>query len=146
MSKLTLRYQHDPSFFDPSLPRDDFGRLSVAVETERVSCKGGYWVQWQDVRGFSEALDVFPIVEAQPVVVQWGIDAQQGDDLILRLEIAAANKRGDLIVRFEVSEDSDPVTRGRGSFLTNYPDVDAFRLGIERLMNGEAREAYLVGQ
>ncbi len=146
MSKLTLRYQYDSSFADPKRPTDDFGRLSVIVETDRFSGKGGFWVQWQDVREFGEALRVYPISAEHPVTAQWGFDMQEGNDLILRFEIAPANVHGDLVVRFEVADDYAPENRVRGSFLTNYPDLDAFRIDIARLMNGESAEAVLNGQ
>ena len=146
MSKLTLRYKFDASFFDTSLTRDDFGYLSVDVETERISAKGGFWVQWQDVKEFGEALGVFPIDEDRPVVAQWGFDMQEGDDLKLRLEVAPADKRGNVFLRFEVADDEEPEDRARGRFLTNYPDVDAFRLQIARLMKNEVEEAVLNGR
>jgi hypothetical protein len=146
MSKLTLRYRYDASFFDPKQPRDDFGRLSVDVETECFSGRGGFWVQWQDVKNFGEALGVFPITADRPVTAQWGFDMQEGEDLIVRLEVAPANKRGDLAVRFEVADEHDPSCRTRGWFTTNYPDLDAFRASLARLMNREAEEAVLTGR
>jgi hypothetical protein len=42
MSKLTFRYQYDATFFDPKRPTDDFGRLSINVETDRFSGKRGF--------------------------------------------------------------------------------------------------------
>lgn len=108
MSKLTLRYRYDPSFFDPKRLADDFGRLSIDVETDRFSGKGGFWVQWQDVKEFGEALSTFPITPDHPIVAQWGYEMQNGDDLILRLEIAPANTRGDLAVRFEIADEHEP--------------------------------------
>ena len=146
MSKLILRYRFDASFFDTSLSRDDFGYLSVDVETERTSAKGGFWVQWQDVKEFGEALGGFPIGEDRPVVAQWGFDMQEGDDLKLRLEIAPADKRGNLLLRFEVADDDEPEDRTRGRFLTNYLDLDAFRAEIARLMESEVDKAVLNGQ
>ena len=148
MSKLVLSYRYDASFFktNPNQIRDDFGLLSVAVETDRFSGKGGFWVQWQDVKEFGEALETYPIREDQPIAVQWGYDMQEGDDLILRIEIAPADKRGNLAVGFEIADDYEPRDRVRGSFLTNYPDLAAFRVGIEQLMNREAEEAVLSGQ
>mgnify|MGYP001596760088 CR=1 FL=1 len=148
MSKLILQYQYDASFFNtkPNQIRDDFGRLSVAAETDRFSGKGGFWVQWQDVKEFGEALETYPIQEDHPVIVQWGFDMQQGDDLILRLEIAPADKRGNLAVSFEIADDYEPRHRVRGSFLTNYPDLTAFRVGIAQLMNREVEKAILSGQ
>lgn len=146
MSKLTIAYKYDASFFDKKLTRDDFGWLSVAVETDRFSGKGGFWVQWQDVKEFGEALGSFPISEDHPITVQWGFDMQEGDDLILRLEVAPADKRGNLAVRFEVADYVEPRSRARGAFLTNYPDLDAFRFQIARLMDGEIENAILNGQ
>jgi len=146
MSKLTLRYQYDTSFFDPNQPTDDFGRLSVAVETERFSGKGGFWVQWQDVKEFGEALSPFPIAADKPIVAQWGFGVLEDDDLILHLEVVPANKRGDLAVRFEIADDLEPNNRVRGSFVTNYPDLEVFRLTIARLMDGEEEDAFLTGR
>ena len=146
MSKLTLRYQYDASFFDPKKPRDDFGWLAVEVQTDRFSGDGGFWVQWQDVKEFGEALNVFPIAAGRPVVAQWGFDMQEGDDLRLRIEIAPANNRGDLNVRFEMADYHEPDNRTRGYFTTNYPDLDAFREGIARLMERQADEATLTGR
>jgi hypothetical protein len=146
MSKLILRYEPDPGFFDPKLSRDDFGRLSVAVETDHFSGKGGFWVQWQDVSEFCEALRTFPIPEDKPIIMQFGYDKQEGDDLIIRFEIAPADRRGNLAVLFEVADDYKPRDRVRGCFVTNYPDLDAFRTGIAQLMNNEAEEAILTGR
>ena len=146
MSKLTLRYQYDANLFDPKQPRDDFGWLSVQVRTDRFSGDGGFWVQWQDVKEFGEALNVFPIAADRPIVAQWGFDMQEGDDLRLRIEIAPANNRGDLCVRFEVADYNEPSNRTRGYFTTNYPDLGAFRGGIARLMDRQADEATLTGR
>jgi hypothetical protein len=145
MSKLTLRYRYDTSFFDPKQPRDDFGWLTVGVQTDRFSGDGGFWVQWQDVKEFGEALDVFPLPADRPIAVQWGFDMQEGDDLRLRIEIAPVNKRGDLAVRFEVADYNEPHNRTRGCFSTNYPELDAFRARIAELMDREADEATLNG-
>jgi hypothetical protein len=66
--------------------------------------------------------------------------------VILRLEIAPADKHGNLAVRFEIADDYEPRHRVRGSFLTNYPDLAAFRAGIAQLMNREVEKAILSGQ
>jgi hypothetical protein len=145
MNQLILRYRYDESFSDRRLTRDDFGRLSVSVKTDRFCGWGGFWVQWQDVKEFGEALATYPIEEDAPVVAQWGYGMQEGNDLILRIEIAPANGRGDLVVRFEIADENEPIERVRGSFFTNYPDVDAFRLDIARLMNSQVEEALLKG-
>ncbi|TPG48204.1 hypothetical protein [Sphingomonas glacialis] len=145
MSMLTLRYQYDSSFFDPKQPRDDFGWLGMKVETDRFSGNGGFWVQWQDVREFGEALSAFPITPDHPIVGQWGYEMQMGDDLILRIDIVPANKRGDLAIHFEVAGYALPWDRARCSFTTKYPDLEAFRADIAVLMDRKAEEAILVG-
>lgn len=146
VSRLILRYEYDPSFSDPELTRDDFGRLWVSVQTDRFCGRGGFWVQWQDLKEFGDALGSYPIEDHAPLVAQWGYDLQQGDDLILRIEIAAANGRGDLVVRFEIADEHEPRERIRGSFMTNYPDLEVFRSSIDKLMNNEADEAVLNGR
>ena len=146
MEKLTLKYQYDSSFSNPKQPKDDFGWLGVRVETNCFSGSGGFWVQWQDVREFGEALSALPITPDHPIVAQWGYGMQVGDDLILRLEIASAKKRGDIAVHFELADHDVPRRRARGCFATNYPYLEAFRADIALLMDRKAEEATLVGQ
>lgn len=71
---------------------------------------------------------------------------QEGDDLILRLEINPADNCGNLDVRFEIADDYEPRNRVRGSFLTNYPELAAFRVEIAQLMTREVEKAILGGQ
>lgn len=145
MSRLSLRYEYDESFFDKRLDRDDFGRLTVSVAAERFSGQGGFWVQWQEVREFGEALSAFPIESDKPLKARWGYDQLEGDDLILSIEIAPANRTGDLVVRVEIGDDLERWARVRTSFLTNYPDLEAFRLAIGELMDRKIDEAVLGG-
>lgn len=146
MSKLALRYKYDPSHLNRDLVRDDFGYLTVAVETPDFSGRGGFWVQWQDVIEFAEALGAYPITNDAPVGCQWGYEMQEGDDLILRIEIKPTNLRGDLAVHFEVADMHEAHKRMRGSFLTNYPEIAAFRADITRLMDMATDEAVLTGR
>ena len=82
-----------------------------------------------------------------PVVAQWGYDMQEGDDVILRIEIGPANRTGDLLVNVVIADDgNDNGDRVRSSFLTNYPQLEAFRMDIAKLMDGEISEAVLEGQ
>lgn len=145
MSQLILRYQYDLSFFDPKRPTDDFGRLSIDVKTEHFSGKGSFWVQWQDLNEFGEALSTLPISTNHPIVAQWGYDMQEGEDLILRLEIAPAIDRSGIAVQYEIADEHEPSYRTRGWFTTNYPNLDAFRANIARLMDREVEEAILIG-
>lgn len=143
MNQLIFSYQYDSSFADPKRARDDFGRLSLSAKTDRFSGKSGFWVQWQEVREFGEALAAFPITS--PVSVQWGYDMQEGHDLILKVEIAPADPRGTLMVRFEIADEFDTDERVRGSFTTHYPELEAFRLSIAKMMDLEIEEAVLMG-
>lgn len=149
VARLSFAYEYDASFFNPDLPaekKDDFGRLTISVATDRFSGRGCMWVQWQDVKEFGEALAAFPITEDAPIVGRWGYNDGEGDDLILRVEIASADKRGNIVVRFEVADYVEPAERVKASFLTNYPEIEAFRLEIAKLMDGDIDEAVLTGR
>jgi hypothetical protein len=143
MNQLIFRYQFDASFEDRKRTQDDFGRLSLSAKTDRFSGNSGFWVQWQDVKEFGEALAAFPITS--PISAQWGYDMQEGNDLILKVEIAPADPRGTLMVRFEIADEFDAGERVRGSFTTHYPELEAFRLSIAKMMNLEIGEAVLMG-
>lgn len=79
-------------------------------------------------------------------MAEWGFNKLEGDDLRLRIEIAPADNRGNLNVRFVVADYDEPDNRARGNFSTNYPDIDAFRAGIALLMGGQSNEATLDGR
>lgn len=145
MSKLTLRYRYDASFFDPKQPTDDFGWLSIEVKTDQYSVKGGFWVQWQDVKEFGEAL-ALSITTGHHVKGQWGFDMQEGNDLIMSLEIAPESKQGDFAIRFTLADHVKPGNRASGSFVTSSPQLDSFREEIARVMEREAEEATLAGK
>ena len=145
-SALRLSYRYDPSYFNPKLDRDDFGRLFLSVATAQFSGKGGFWVQWQDVVSFAESLAVYPMPQGTVISMQWGYDMHEGDDLIQKLEISPADTRGNLKVRFEIADDNHSENRVRGTFLTTYPELELFRLGIERVMKSEVEEATLTGE
>lgn len=138
MSQLTLRYRFDDT--------DDFGWLDVAVTSEDFSGRGGFWVQWQDVKEFGERLSTYPLDANEPVRASWGYGMHEADELIVGLEIAPANPKGDLRVRVELNEDHGGWGRVRASFETNYPDLEAFRLAIASMMDRKAKEATLRGR
>lgn len=145
MSKLTLRYRYDTSFFDPKEMRDDFSWLAMEVEADRSLINGGFWVQWQDLKEFGEALNAVPVAAERPIVAQWGFGMQEGDDLRLRIEITPAFQHSDLSVRFEVADYEKPHHRLRGCFSASYSELATFRTAIARLMDGEADQAMLTG-
>lgn len=145
MDKLVLSYQFDPSYFDEKLDRDDFGRLSLRVETERFIGRGGFWVQWQDVVEFGERLSVYPIKAGNPVIAQWGYERQEMEDLIIRISIEAKNKTGDLQVLVVIADDYSPSQRLSTTFRSGYVALDLFRRDIAKLMNREIEEAVLHG-
>lgn len=138
MSKLVFRYRYDDT--------DDFGWLDVAVTSASFSGQGGFWVQWQDVKEFGEKLSTYPIKPEAPLAASWGYEMQEGEDLVVSVEIAPANQRGDLRVKVELADYTERSERLRTSFVTNYPDLDAFRLALAELMDRKAEEAVLVGR
>jgi hypothetical protein len=138
MSKLTVRYRFDDT--------DDFGRLDVAVTTDKFSGRGGFWVQWQDVREFGEKLSTYPIKADAPLRAAWGYEMHEGDDLIVSIQVAPANPTGDLRVRVELADEDGRSDRVRTSFVTNYPDLEQFRVALAALMDGKADEAVLTGR
>ena len=138
MSELAFRYRFDDD--------DDFGRLYVTVTTDKFSGRGGFWVQWRDVREFGESLSTYPIKADAPLSASWGYEMQEGDDLVVSLEIAPANATGDLRVRVELADEDERSERVRTSFVTNYPDLEQFRIAIGALMDRETDEAVLAGR
>ena len=143
MYLLTFRYRYDGT---PQNILDDFGRLDVRVSTACFSGTGGFWVQWQDVKEFGASLGTYPISADAPLAAQWGYNMQEGDDLILKVEIAPANASGDLKVAVEIADDNNRSNRVRTSFTTNYPDLLSFQSQIAQLMTGEIDEAVLSGR
>ncbi len=117
----------------------------MAVITGAFSGRSGFWVQWQDVKEFGESLSIYPITLDAPLSAEWGYEMQKGDDLMLSVEVSPKNTTGDLLVRVVVADFDDPTKRVRTSFVTNYPDLEAFRLAIAQLMNREIEEAVLEG-
>ena len=132
-------------------PGDDFGWLDVAVVGERSSGRGGFWVQWQDVKEFGETLSTYPIMPEAPLKARWGYEPWEGDALVVSIEIAPAGKRGELSVKVWLRDHTEmgegqPSECLRTSFITHYSELDAFRVEIANLMDGKADTARLAGR
>jgi hypothetical protein len=69
---------------------------------------------------------------------------QEGDDLIISVDIGPDNPRGDLRVRVQLADDNERGERLRTSFVTNYPDLENFRLDIGKMMDHQCDEAVLI--
>ncbi len=130
MGQLTLRYEFD---------------AVDEVRTDKFRGRAGFWVQWQDVEEFGQSLRTYPIPAGTPLRGAWGIEPWEGESLILRIEVAPANRRGDLKVEVEVADYVEPSERLRASFLTNYPQLEAFSGNIAKLMKRQTEEAVLTG-
>ena len=137
----SLTFNYDFS----EIPDDDFGWLTIEIVGDGFSGRGGFWVQWQDVTEFSESLSAYPIPQGTTLSAQWGFDMQEGEDLRLRVQIAPTNPKGDLTVTAEVADYLAPSQRVRTSFQTNYPELEAFRSEIARLISRNAGSATLRG-
>lgn len=143
MNQLVLRYEYDGN--EPIM--DDFGRLTMSVTTDQFSGSGRYWVQWQDLVEFGNSLATFPIPPDAALEARWGLLDCLGDNLALAVSIAPANSTGDLRVTAEIGRCSNlSGDQLRTSFLTNYPDIERFRLSLARLMDRKAEQALLKGQ
>ena len=143
-SSLTFAYRYSGD------PDDDFGWLDVAVVGEKNSGRGGFWVQWQDVKEFGEKLSTYPIPPEAPIKAEWGYEPWEGDALVVRVEIAPAGARGDLAVKVWLRDhtemgEGEPLECLRTSFITHYPQLEAFGLEIANVMNGKAEVAKLLG-
>lgn len=146
MSQLILKYEYDESFYNKDLTRDDFGRLTLSVETLQFSGCGGFWVQWQDVVEFGESLAAFPITADAPPKACWSYRQSDGSEVvILNVMISPANLTGDLLVSVEIADDSEPRRRVFTTFVTHYPDLEAFGRSIARVMERKLDEAVLRG-
>jgi hypothetical protein len=132
-------------------PTDSFGWLEVVVVGDRFSGRGGFWVQWQDVKEFGEELSSYPILPDAAVKAAWGYEPWEGDSLVVSVEIAPSDNRGNLAVKVwlrDYAEMGEGVLLDcvRTSFITNYPDLEAFRLAIAKLMERKTDKAVLVGR
>ncbi len=137
MNHLTLTYRFDAG--------DDDGWLGVEVKSENFSGRGGFWVQWQEVEEFGQSLRAYPITSDAPIVREWGYEQCEGDALVIGIKVAAANLTGELNVSVEVANNHETAERVRTSFLTHYPQLEAFSAGIASLMARASKEAVLLG-
>jgi hypothetical protein len=135
---LAFRYRYDET--------DDFGWLDVTVTTANFTGRGGFWVQWQDVREFGDSLSTYPISPDAPLRAAWGYEPWEGDALVVSVEIGPANATGDLRVRVELAGEAEQSERLRTSFLTNYQDLQQFKTAIGSLMDRQTETAVLSGR
>jgi hypothetical protein len=131
-------------------PNDDFGWLDVKVVGDKFAGQGGFWVQWQDVRKFGEDLSVYPILPESPIKATWGYEPWEGDSLVVSVEVAPADTRGNLSVRVWLRDyvengDGTLLNCVRTTFQTNYSEIENFRIALGALMDGKAKVAVLLG-
>lgn len=140
-SDLTFKYEWSDD------PNDSFGWLGISVISSPFSGRGGFWVQWQDVKQFGEELATYPILPEASVTGSWGYEPWEGDSLVVSVEIAPADTRGNLRVKVWLRDldDGPPSNCIRTSFVTNYPELEAFRKSIREMMDRKSDAATLVG-
>ncbi len=142
MAKLTFRYRYDGT---PTLILDDFGRLDLQVVTESRSGKGGFWVQWQDLKEFCKTLGTYPIDASQPLSAEWGYAKNEVYHQVLSVTIAPVDALGHLRVRVTIADEHDPIDCVKTSFQTTYADLESLQGELVKLMAGDAEEASLCG-
>ncbi len=141
-AKLTLRYEFSTD------PNDDFGWLALAVETDRFTGRGGFWVQWQDVTEMAPKLDAYPFSSEHPFVEEWGHCDSDGSnyEVIVGISILPANKTGDLDVIVKIADHIDTRRQCQAVFRTNYPDTANFASELRAVMGRQRHNAVLLGR
>lgn len=139
---LTLRYEFS------SHPDDDFGWLSVTVRTDAFTGRGGFWVQWQNVRAMASKLNTYPFSPENPFVEEWGQCDSDGSnyEVIVGISILPVNKTGDLDVIVRIADHHDTRRQCQAVFRTNYSYTANFAVELEALMDRQRDEAVLLGR
>jgi hypothetical protein len=137
MSQLTFRYEYSDFFDDQRDDPEEAGRLTVSVVTEQFSGTVGVWVPPEWVRVFGESLSTFPITSDKPLEAVWSYSHRMSSVMI-----SPANPTGTLLVTVEITDEDGRVWV---SFVTHYPQIEAFRRSIANLMDRKVDEAILRG-
>lgn len=106
---------------------------------------------WLEVKEFGDKLAIYPILPDAPIEASWGYEPWEGDSLVVSVEVAPADTRGNLSVQVWPRDHTEmgegkPTNCVRPTFKANYPELERFRHAIAQLMGGESEEAVLVGQ
>jgi len=141
-AELTLCYEFS------SDPDDDFGWLAVSVQTDAFTGRGGFWVQWQNVKEMVPKLDAYPFSPANPFVEEWGQCDSDGSnyEVIVGISILPANKTGDLDVIVRIADHHDTRRQCQAVFRTNYSNTANFAIELRALIDRQRAEAVLLGQ
>jgi len=139
-ASLTLTY-------DFSRDDDDFGWLQAKVQTPPVSGTLGFWVQWQDVAEWGEALFHYPIPRDSPVIVDWGLSESDGTNYqpVVKVAIVAVDAVGHLDVEVHLSDRADRRRQCQAVFRTTYAELARFGAEIGAMMGRTSDEAVLTG-
>jgi hypothetical protein len=135
MSSLKVRYDPDPD--------DDVGQLWLSVTTDRFSGTGFFWSYREGVRELADKLCEYPLPNA--ATATWGYDDIKGDNVILNIQVAPVNMKGDLVAEVQIADLYDQGQRVIAAFSTTYAEVDVFRQQLTALANGRADDAELSG-
>lgn len=127
-SGVTLSYDFSAD------PNDDFGWLTVIVESENCRGKNGMWVQWQDVVDFAEKLSQYPIASETPVEAEWGFTEEGNYTRVTFISLSPANARGEVAVTVDLVDYHDARRRFQLALETTYADIASFRAELEQLM------------
>lgn len=141
-AELTLHYEFNCD------PDDDFGWLAVSVQTDLFTGRGGFWVQWQDVKEMAPKLEAYPFSFANPFVEEWGQSNSDGSnyEVIVGISILPANKTGDLDVIVRIADHHDTRRQCQAVFQTSYSNTANFAVELKALMNRQRDLAVLLGR
>ena len=145
MPGLSLSYTHDRSYFEKSLPRDDFGWLEANIVTSKVSANAGFWVQWQDIQEFGEALPTDKKRLTSSLAVDWGSTDAGIYTPHIAISLSPKGDLGEILVAVELSDFHEPTSLARATFRATYSAIEIFKEDIVRLLACQADKAELLG-
>lgn len=133
--------------YDFSRDDDDFGWLPASLKTPMLSGSFGFWVQWQDVTEWGEALFHYPIPRDRPVVADWGMFESDGTNYqpIVKVAVVAVDAAGHLDVEVHLSDHADRRRQCETVFRTTYAELARFGAELRAMMGRTSKEAVLTG-
>jgi hypothetical protein len=125
--------------FAPDEDGNDYGWLDVSVRADGFIAHAGTLVRTDQLADFAGALATYPIGPDAGITLATKIT---GDDV--RITVVPLNSRGHLEVSVALSHHGQQLTQtAKISVVSDYADLETFRLQLTRIIAGEQIEATL---
>ncbi|AMO71423.1 hypothetical protein [Sphingorhabdus sp. M41] len=132
---LTLEYEWSSD--------DDFGLLYVRVVNGFTRLESDFWVQWQDIVEFGQALEQ-PSKHFSKVEECWGQTLETGEhQTIIKILFDQINEQGHIDLSVELRDRDDPKKFGSTRFLVPLSSIASFRDEVRLMMDKKSRTATL---